>query len=387
VTCVLVIGSVLLARSFTAQISADRGYEPTSLLTAGIPFPTSYTVERKEQMLARILERVQARPGITHAAVSTGLPLASAGGFSVFQFPSPLRAGAQVDVETYRRVVTPGYFDALGIRLRAGRAITAADTATAPRAVVVNRTFVTKYLDDIPIERAIGLSLGTGAVRTANSKLEAFVVGVVDDMKQDRPDEPPQSEIYVSFAQLPGVNHGGQAFVVARTADDPLTYVEALRTAIREEDPSVALDAVMTMDQRVGNSLSRPRLYAVLFAGFAVFALVIACTGLFGVLSQSVAQRSRELAVRTALGASRGAVVGVALKQVAIATIAGLVAGVAASAALSNNLSPFVYGVSTRDWLSFGLAPIVLLAAGALACIVPARRVARVDPVVVLRET
>ncbi len=387
VTCVLVIGSVLLARSFTAQINADRGYEPAGLLTALIPFPITYSVERKEQMLERILERIQRRPGITHAAVGTGLPLVSAGGFSVFQLPSPLRAGAEVDVETYRRVVTPDYFDALGIRLRAGRALNAGDTATAPRAVVVNRTFVTKYLDDIPIERAIGLSLGTNAVRNTTGKVEAFVVGVVDDMKQDRPDEPAQAEIYVSFAQLPGVNHGGQAYVVARTIDDPLAYIETLRTAIREEDPTIALDAVMTMDQRVGNSLSRPRLYAVLFVGFAVFALVIAGAGLFGVLSQSVSQRARELAVRTALGASRASVIGVALKQMSIAMLAGLAIGLAASAALSNSLTPFVYGVSTRDWLSFGVAPIVVLIVGVIAGVVPARRVAQTDPVQVLRET
>ena len=386
VTCVLVIGGVILARSFSAQLAADRGYDPSNLLTAAIPFPATYSVERKEQMLARILERIHSRPGIANAAIGTGLPLASAGGFSVFTFPSPLKNGAVVDVETYRRVVTPGYFDTLGIRLRAGRAITEADTVNAPRAVVVNRTFVAKYLDNIPIEKAIGLSLGVDAVRAVKGKVEAFVVGVVDDMKQDRPDEPPQAEIYVSFAQLPGVNHGGQAFVVARTVDDPLTYVEALRTAIREEDPTIALDAVMTMDQRVGNALSRPRLYAVLFVGFAAFALVIAGAGLFGVLSQSVSQRSRELAVRTALGASRASVIGVALKQMSIAMIAGVVIGLAASAGLSNNLSPFIYGVSANDWLSFGLAPLVLLIVGVIACIVPARRVAQTDPVQVLRE-
>jgi predicted permease len=386
VTCVLVVGGVLLARSLNAQIDADRGYEPANLLTATIPFPISYSVERREQTSNRVLERLRQRPGIMHAAVSTGLPLGSAGGFSVFQFPSPLRGGAEVDVETYRRVVTPDYFDALGIRLRAGRALNDGDNANAPRAVVVNRTFVAKYLENIPIERAIGLSLGTNAVRTTNGKFEAFIVGVVDDMKQDRPDEPPQAEIYVSFAQLPGVNHGGQAFVVARTSDDPLAYVEPLRTAIREEDPTLALDAVMTMDQRVGNSLSRPRLYAVLFVGFAAFALVIAGAGLFGVLSQSVSQRSRELAVRTALGAGRGAVIGVALKQMAIAVIVGLIIGMVASATLSNNLSPFIYGVSTRDWISFGVAPVVLLIVGAIACIVPARRVANTDPVQVLRE-
>jgi predicted permease len=386
VTCVLLIGGAMLARSFNAQIAADRGFEPTNLLTASIPFPVSFSVERKEQTLARVLERLQGRPGIVHAAVSSGLPLGSAGGFSVFQFNSPLRGGAEVDVETYRRVVTPGFFEALGIRLRAGRLLTEGDTATSPRAVVVNRTFVEKYLENVPIEKAIGISLGTNAVRQPTGKAEAFIVGVVDDMKQDRPEDPPQSEIYVSFAQLPGINHGGQAFVVARTVDDPMAHVEALRTAIREEEPTLALEAVMTMDQRVGNSLSRPRLYAVLFAGFAAFALVIAGAGLFAVLSQSISQRSRELAVRTALGATRASVVAVALKQTAVAMIAGVIAGLAASAALSNHLSPFIYGIPTSDWISFGIAPIVLLIAGAIACIVPARRVAQTDPVVVLRE-
>ncbi|HWI18770.1 MAG TPA: ABC transporter permease [Vicinamibacterales bacterium] len=386
VTCVLIIGGVLLARSFNAQITADRGYEPEGLLTASIPFSQSYSVERKEQALTRILDRLRNRPGIQHVAMSTGLPLGSAGGFSVFQFPSPIRGGAEVDVETYRRVVTPGYFGALGIRLRAGRLLSDADTASAPRAVVVNRTFVAKYLENIPIEQAIGLSLGTNAIRAAAGKVEAFIVGVVDDMKQDRPDEPPQSELYVSFAQLPGINHGAQAFLVARTVDDPNNYIEALRSALREEDPTIALDAVMTMDQRVGESLSRPRLYAVLFSGFAVFALAIAGAGLFGVLSQSVSQRSRELAVRTALGASRAAVIATALRQMAIATAAGLVVGLGVSAALSNNLSPFIYGVSPKDWLSFGVAPVLLLVVVVIACVVPARRVAQTDPVVVLRE-
>jgi ABC-type antimicrobial peptide transport system permease subunit len=143
----------------------------------------------------------------------------------------------------------------------------------------------------------------------------------------------------------------------------------------------------MTMDQRVGESMSQPRMYAALFIGFAVFALVIAGTGLFGVLSQTVSQRSRELAVRTALGASRASVIGVALKQMGIAMIAGLALGIAASAGLSNNLTPFIYGVSTRDWMSFGVAPIVLIVVGTIACVVPARRVAQTDPVQVLRET
>lgn len=388
VTCVLVIGGALLARSFSAQLDADRGYDPTNLLTAMVPFPQGYAAAGKvTAALDRISERLRERPGVTHAAVSSALPLVSSGGFASFQFSSPVRTGTMVDVETIRRVVSPEYFGALGIRVRAGRPITASDTDAAPLAAVVNRSFVAKYLDDVPIERAIGISLGGDAIRLAKGKRDALIVGVVDDVKQDGPDGPPQPEMFVGYAQLPGAQQGSQAFVVLRTVDDPAAHVEALRTAIHEVDPALAIDTIMTMDQRIGTSLSRPRLYATLFLGFAAFALVIAGTGLFGVLSHSVAQRSREMAVRTALGATRGAVIGVALKQMAIAMLAGLAIGLAASASLSNQLTPFIYGVSNRDWLSFGLAPIALLLVGVIACVVPARRVAQTDPVQVLRET
>ena len=386
VTCMLVIGGALLGRSFTAQVQADRGYDPGNLLTASIPFPVGYAAEgRATVALNRILERLKDRPGVTHAAASSGLPLASSGGFSGFSFQSPLRGGATVDVETIRRVASPEYFGALGIRVRAGRPLTAGDDAMAPIAVVVNRSFVEKYLD-VPIERAIGLSIGPDAVRLPKGKRDALIVGVVDDMKQDGPDAPPQPEMFVAYAQLPGVSHGSQAFVVLRTADDPLAHVEGVRTAIREEDPSLALDTIMTMDARIGDSLARPQLYAVLFAGFAAFALVIAGAGLFGVLSHSVSQRSRELAVRTALGASRGQVIGVALKQMSVAIAAGVAIGLSLSAGLSNQLTPFIYGVSTHDWISFGVAPLVLVIVGTIACVVPARRVAQTDPVAVLRD-
>ena len=387
VTCVLVIGALLLSRSFIAYMTADRGYDPANLLTAMIPFPATYDVPRRAAALDRIHERLKSRPGVTHAAHSTALPLVSSGGYTSFNFTSPLR-GVNVDVESIRRVVTPEYFGALGIRVRAGRALTDHDDVNVPPAVVVNRSFVRKYLDDIPIEQAIGLSLGVNAVRSpGRDKVEAFIVGVVDDLKQDGPDGPPQPEMFVSFAQLPGASYGSQTFVVMRTADDPAAHVETLRTALREVDSTIALDAVMTMDQRIGRSASRPRTYAVLLGGFAAFALLIAGAGLFGVLSYSVSQRSRELAVRTALGATRIQVIRVALKQMSVAVAAGVAIGLATSAGLSNQLTPFIYGVSTHDWISFGVAPLVLVIVGTIACVVPARRVAQTDPVQILRET
>jgi putative ABC transport system permease protein len=290
-------------------------------------------------------------------------------------------------VEAMRRVVTGDYFAALGVRVRAGRPITDADTLGAPTAIVVNRSFVTRYLDDGPVDRAVGLSLGANAVRGTAYAGGATIVGVVDDLQQDSVEGSPQPEVFIASAQLTEASQQGSAsIVIVRTAGDPTAYVEVLRSVAREIDPNIALDAVMTMDQRVGESLSRPRVYAVLLGGFAVFALIIAGTGLFGVLSHTVTLRSRELAVRSALGATRGAVVAAALKQMAIAMIAGLAIGVAASAGLSSTLAPFVYGVSARDGLSFALAPLVVIAVGVTACLVPARRVARTDPMQVLRE-
>lgn len=325
------------------------------------------------------------RPGVSHAAVGAALPLVSAGGFVTFKFQSPFRSGPEVEVESIRRVVSPSYFGALGLRVAAGRPLTEADNASVPPAVVVNRSFVRNYLDDVPIERAVSQSLGLNAVRGTKVEAPAQIVGVVDDIQQAGAEGPPQPEMFVSSAQLPGMNFE-EWFIVLRTNDDPSAHVAGLRAFVREQDPSLAIDAVMTMDQRIAASVSRPRTYAALLGGFALFALLIAGTGLFGVLSHSVTLRSREIAVRTALGATRGAVVRTVLAQMALAMAGGVTIGLLLALALSANFAQFVYGVSTRDWVSFAAGPVLLLVAGSLACIVPARRVANTDPLQVLRD-
>lgn len=386
VTCVLVIGAVLLTSSFLARVSADRGYDAANVVTAAVPFPAGYSFEQRRQARARMLERLRARPGITHAAFSTGVPLVSMGGFLSFDFVTPI-SGTQIQVEAMRRLVTPDYFGALGVRIRAGRALDDSDSLGAPTSVVVNRSFVRKYLDDMPIEHAVGVSLGSMAVRgTQPDRAPATIVGVVDDLRQELVEAPEQPEMFVNAAQLNEAVLGANAIVIIRTLDDPLAYVETLRSVAREIDPRIALDGVMALEERVGQSLSRPRVYAVLLGGFAAFALLIAGAGLFGVLSFSVTQRSRELAVRSALGATRAGIVVVAVRQIGAAIAAGLVLGIAAATALSNHLAPFLYGVSADDWLSFGVAPAVLLVVAVAACVVPARKVAQTDPLQVLRE-
>jgi putative ABC transport system permease protein len=298
---------------------------------------------------------------------------------------TPLK-GTPIQAETIRRVVTPDYFGALGVRVRAGRALRDTDTAGAPTVVVVNRSFVRKYLDDMPIEQAIGQPLNGGAVQGTAPEGPATIVGVADDLRQGSVEAPDQPEMFVSMAQLREAALGPSSILIIRTAGNPVAYVEAMRSAVREEDARIALDGVMTLEQRVGQSLSRPRVYAVLLGGFAMFAMLIAAAGLFGVLSFSVMQRARELAIRSALGATRAGVVGAAVRQVGVAIAAGLAIGVAATIVLANNLAPFLYGVSATDWLSFVAAPALLVIAGVAACVVPARRVAHTDPVQVLRE-
>jgi putative ABC transport system permease protein len=385
-TAVLMIGAVLLTRSFVARVSADRGYDPTNVITASVPFPTGYTFERRQQARQRMLDRLRQRPGITHAAFSSGVPLVSAGGFASFNFVTPIKS-MPIQVETIRRVVTPDYFGALGVRIRAGRALNDGDALGAPTAVVVNRSFVRKYLDDMPIEQAIGQSLGAAAVRGTRPEGPATIVGVADDLRQDTVEAPDQPEMFVSAAQLGEATIGSNSIVIVRTADDPLAYVETLRAAAREEDPNIALDGVMTLEQRVGQSLSKPRIYAVLLGGFAGFAVLIAGAGLFGVLilrehvgdrhpdSQAGDNRDADLGDRGDDNAAPACTERRAHRQLARPPRDAV------------RLAPFLYGVSATDPLSFVLAPIVLMLAGIAACAVPARRVAQTDPMTVLRES
>jgi ABC-type antimicrobial peptide transport system permease subunit len=172
---------------------------------------------------------------------------------------------------------------------------------------------------------------------------------------------------------------------VVRTAGDPSSLAATLRATVREQAPALVLDSVMTMDDRLMSSISRPRAYALVLGGVAAFALAIAAVGLFGVLSYSVAQRSREIGVRTALGAGTTDILSLVLRSGMAITAAGLVAGLATAAILVKALSAILYGVRPLDPVTFLVVPLVLALAAALACVAPARRASRIDPVRALR--
>ena len=387
IACMLLIGAALLTRSFVSLVRADRGYDPVNVLTARLPLPQSYPAERRRQLIETLIERLRVVPGVTHAAYSTGLPFVSAGGFSAFNMRSPRNPDVEIEVQATLRLVSPDYFAAMRLRLVAGRTLTDADTTATPAAIVVNRTFARQYLGEHPLGVHIPQrGPRAGGLRFPDDRAEWQVVGVVDDMRQDSVQAPPQPEVFASFRQVvPGSIRSFDPILVVRTIGEPTAYVSTLRSLVHEEAPALALDSVMTMEDRVMTSLAKPRLYAVVLGWFGVFALLVAGVGLFGVLSFSVAQRTREIGVRAALGAQARDIVALVLGQAMWIVGIGVLSGLAAAMAGVRLLSAFLYGIRPHDTATFVAVPIVIVAVAALACLVPARRAAKVDPLTALR--
>jgi predicted permease len=388
VACVLMVGAALLARSFVALLHADRGYDPVNLLTARIPVPADYAPERRTQLVDALQTRLRALPGVSRVGAGNSLPFVSAGGFSAFTMPSLRNPGTDVDVQAIQRVVTPGYFKTLGVHVVEGRALADTDTANAPPVLVVNRSFARTYLIDRPIGQRIPRPRsGSAGLRFRSTDVDWEVVGVVDDIRQDSVEAPRQPELFAALQQvLPTSIRAFDPIVILKTTTDPLAMVPSLREAVRREAPGLALDSVMTMEDRITNSLARPRTYALLLGLFATFAMLISGVGLFGVLSYAVAQRSREIGVRTALGAQSRDIVRLVLRQAVVTAAAGILLGLGVAAGSARSLSTLLYGVASYDAVTFILVPVVLVVVTMTACIVPARRAARVDPLIALKS-
>jgi putative ABC transport system permease protein len=381
IACLLLVGASLLGRSFLALMNADRGYDPSNLLTARLSLPAAYSMERRIQVLDGVVDRLRGVAGVRQAAYGNALPLLTYGGFRAFKMRPPSDPSTEVDVNTIQRVVSPGYFSALGLRVTSGRPLTDGDTMSAPQAIVVSRSFAAKYLGAAAVGAVVP---NLGMCRGDGDRWQ--VVGVVDDMRQGAVTEAPQPELFLPFRQIGCTNAASDLIIVVRTAGNPLPYAAIVREVLREQAPTLALDSVMTMDERVMTSLARPRTYALLLGGFALFAVAIAGVGLFGVLSYSVAQRTHEIGVRTALGAQARDIVRLVFRQGLAIGGVGVVIGLLAAAAAARSLSAFLYGVTAFDVTSFLAVPLLLAIVTVVACLVPARRAARVDPLQALRS-
>jgi predicted permease len=373
----LLVGAGLLGRSFVSLARVDPGYEPDRVLVGTVHL-TGAAAEagRGPAAVARILERVRALSGVAAAGAGTMTPLGDSIGISMLTLAGPPGPDGQLPrARALSTTVTPGYAEALGLRLRGGRLFRDGDGALETRPFIVNEAFVRTYLDDGQpvVGRRYENRFGLAAIE---------IVGIVGDALHGGFDAEFEPQIYFPQASDAGFR---QTTLVVRTSDHPERIVPALRSIVADAEAGAALEAVAPLGARVAASMSQPRFAASVLGAFAALAAGLAATGLYGVLSFHVSRRRREIGIRAALGADRARILRLVLRQGMGVTAAGLALGLAASALGSRALEGMLFGVSRLDGWSFGAAAGLLALVAAAASLVPARRAAGVDPAEALR--
>jgi putative ABC transport system permease protein len=336
------------------------------------------TPEQRANFFRNLAERAAAIPGVRSAAISTTIPLAGGGGGGNLIVEGQAVPAGGSEFAARSRSVSPAYLRTMGIELRRGRHFTDQDTGNNLRVAIVNERFAQQFF---PKADPIGRRMKWGR----DLKSEApwlTIVGVAADVKPWSLTVPPVPEVFSPFAQDP--RQWGW-IVIRSEGADPAALAPALRAEVRALDRDQPLTAVQTMERMVSESMTIPRLMAVLMAIFAGIAMVMAALGIYGVVSYSVAQRTHEFGIRMALGAGSPSVVKLVLRQAVWMLGLGLGIGVPAALAATSVLRSFLYGVGARDPLTFVLIPVALAAIGVVASYIPARRATRVDPVVALR--
>jgi putative ABC transport system permease protein len=371
---VLLVGAGLLLRSFIQLTRVDPGFRAEQALSFRVTLQSEkYRQDGPTRLrVAEFEERLRSVPGVTTVAATSVLPLSGRGamlGFAVDGAPPP---PPNVNPEIAVASTTPDYFRAIGAPLRRGRQFTDQDHTEAPRVAIINEAAVRRWFpDQDPVGRRVNIN---GVPRE--------VVGVVADALQRSPAEPAMPMLFVPFAQrtIRSVK------IVVRTMGDPVALAAAIRTQIRALDPDLAIADITPLTQLVVRSMARPRFYTSLLSLFAAVALVLAATGVFGVMSYAVAQRAREISIRMALGALPRDVLRMIVGRALGLSATGIVVGLAAALALGRFIQGQLFGVTLLDPVTLGSVALVLGAIAALASFLPARRAAKFDPASALRE-
>jgi len=376
---VLLVGAGLLFRSLMTLLDTPLGFTTERMLTLQVA-PTGENYRSPGQLLGywdRVLERAQAVPGVEAVALTTGLPMS--GGRSLIAFSIEGRPQVPLSQQpvAYWVEVSPGYFGTMGIPLVRGREFERQDAVENPTAILINEAMAQReFAADDPIGRRFDFGSDDG-----DEPRWTTIVGIVANVRQYRADQDPVPMVY-------GVHTGNPRAaqnLLVRTAGEPQAVASALRATLQALDASLPVSQPRTLDAVVGASLTQRRFNMTLLAVFAGIALVLAMAGIYGTVSYAVAQRHSEIGIRVALGATSAEILQLVLADALKPVVAGLAVGLLAALALTRALERLLYGVSMTDSLTFVTLPLLLALVAFLACLLPALRATRVDPLDALR--
>jgi len=386
---VLLVGAGLLIRSFVELTNVNPGFRPDNVVAFNLSLPSSkYEYERHVRaFVADLTQRLRQLPGSEEVGVTFGRPLDNSGLIRTsFEVKGWAPSTPQNRHVAQVHMSSPEFFKAMGIPLVRGRIYTPAENSLdAAPTVVVTREFVKKYFpneDPIGKQVTFGITHDTAETGKTSIDVKGEIIGVVGDVHDQDLSTPAYPTAYVPF------NNFALGFfsVLVRTHADPSAAKTAIRAAVREVDRDVPVFGLTTMSQAVSDSVAQPRFYMLLLGVFAAIALLLAALGIYGVISYTVSQRTRELGIRIALGATREKVVRLVIGHGVWLAAAGVVLGALASVQLTRVISSLMFGVGNLDPLTFIAVPVCLLAVATLASYLPARRASNVDPVIAMRN-
>jgi predicted permease len=387
VAVVLLVGAGLFIRSAWRLQQVPLGFDTQGVLSARVALTPRYaTDDAVADAYRRILEHTRAVPGVEHAGASTGVPLIGGGPDASMQVEGkPFDLGTAPSPAI--RLVTDGYLEAIGMRLMRGRTMRAEDTMSgAPPVAVINERLASLAW---PGEDPIGRRLSTWT-RAPDIPEWREVVGIVGDVRSLGPDTPPMPELFLPYTQPPPMAWAAfqrSMALVVRTSNDPAAYASSLRGAVRSVDASLPLYDVLTMEDAIGADLASARFSTWLLSLLAIAGLVLAAVGVYGVIAYFVTQRTSEIGLRLALGATPGSVLVMVMRHGAILAVAGIAIGLVASLAATRLVETLLFEVSPTDTPTYVAGGLVLFAIALLACAVPAARAVRVNPMRSLAES
>jgi putative ABC transport system permease protein len=373
---VLLIGAGLLIKSFVLLQRVDSGFNADHLLVANISLPPSRYSEasKRAEFYTRLCDELAAVPGVASAAATRSLPLSNADARSPIAIDGrPVPPIGERPIVSLG-IVSPDYFRAMGIPLMQGRFFTSQDNATSPVTVIINQSFARRFFPD---ENPVGQRLLMGLTQPQSRE----IIGVVGDVRQTGLDTAPAEAFYLSANQRPQLAMS----VVVRTEGPPLSVSSAVRARVLAIDKDQPIASLQTMDEVVANSVSNQRFTSLLLGTFAGVALLLATIGIYSVMAYIVSQRTGEIGLRMALGARTGDVLRLVVVQGMTMTTLGVVIGLGAAFGLTRVMTSLLFSVSATDLLTFTLVPLLLTGVALGACLLPARRATRVDPMVALR--